>query len=163
MSRSGNFSVLEVLLIKLLPIILILAATAQCSSQSFKGSAYMERTISSPKMGYSALLLFPGYIGNYEIGGFYQKTIQGNVNEMDPREIENNLFGLQMGIEFYKTSKFTVDFNLRMGLVNGTRLAIINSLGVEYMITPIIGIGLGISERQFLPTYITKIIIKTGR
>ena len=162
MLHTRNFSLIHVLLIKLLPIALILAATAQCSAQGLKGSAYMERTISSPKMGYSAVLLFPGYMGDYEIGGFYQKATQGNVNEMDKREMETSLYGLQVGVGFLQSARFNGSFNLRIGLANGSRLAILPSVCIDYMITPSLGIGLGLSERQFLPTYMTKIIIKTN-
>ena len=80
MLHTRNFSVIEPLLIKQFPMVPILAFTAQCSPQGLIVPAYMQKTISYPKIGYSAVLLFPGYLG-----GFFQKNTQGNVNEMDTK------------------------------------------------------------------------------
>ena len=162
MLHTRNFSIIKVLIIKVLPIILIIAAVSHCSAQGLKGTAYMERTISSPKTGYSVVLLFPGYLGDFELGGFYQKATQGNVNDIDKTEMEISLFGFQIGVGFIQTKKFNATLNLRVGLANGSELAILPSANVDYMITPSLGVGLGLSERQLLPTYMTRIIIKTG-
>jgi hypothetical protein len=47
----------------------------------------MERTISSPKMGYSVVLLLPGYIGAMKLKAFTKK-IGAILNDVNTKQTE---------------------------------------------------------------------------
>jgi hypothetical protein len=161
MIHTRKFSVIKVLLIKVLPIILILGAVIQCSAQGIKISSYMEATYSTPKLGTSATILLPGYMGDYEIGGFYQKKLDVIINDVNTKQIENTLYGFQVGAEFLHMRRFNVNFSIRVGLTDQSLLIILPSLGAEYMLTSIIGVGAGVSYRNFVPAFTGKLFIKT--
>ena len=78
MKTTTNFYTAVILIVKLLPIILILAAASCCNAQELKLSTYIEKTKMSPKLGHSLGLVFPGYLGDMEVGGFYQKNMLPN-------------------------------------------------------------------------------------
>ena len=162
MVHTNNFSIIHVLLIKVLPIILILTAISQCSSaQGIKVSSYMEATYATPKLGTSATVLLPGIMGAYEFGGFYQKKLDVIINDVDSKQIENALYGLQFGAEFLQNRRFNAYVSVRIGVADASRLVILPSMGAEYMLNSIMGVGAGISYRNFVPSFAGKIFIKT--
>lgn len=162
MKTSTNFYTVLILIIKLLPVVLILAAASCCNAQELKLSTYIEKTKMSPKLGHSLGLVFPGYLGDMEVGGFYQKNMLVDHTESTSkrRVVEEQFYGFYMGISFIQREKVNVNFNVRTGLVNGSMLAITPSVFSDFMLSEALGFGLGLGMRNLQPTYTGRLILK---
>ncbi|MEQ6118402.1 hypothetical protein, partial [Reichenbachiella sp. MALMAid0571] len=146
MKTTTNFYTALILIVKLLPIILILAAASCSNAQELKLSTYIEKTKMSPKLGHSLGLVFPGYLGDMEVGGFYQRNMLSHNAETTSKKqiIEEQFYGFYMGISFIQRQKVNVNFNVRTGLVNGSLLAITPSVFSDFMLSDALGFGLGL-------------------
>ena len=162
MKTTTNFYTAVILIVKILPIILILAAATCCNAQELKLSTYIEKTKMSPKLGHSLGLVFPGYLGDMEVGGFYQKNMLTNRVETTSKRVimEEQFYGFYIGISFIQREKINVNFNLRAGLVNDSMLAITPSVFSDFMLSNALGFGLGLGMRNLQPTYTGRVILK---
>ena len=162
MKTNTNFYTTMIIIVKLLPIILlILVATTYSKAQGIKATTYIEKTKMSPKLGHSVGVVFPSYLGDMELGGFYQKAMVSNNAEPAPnRVIEEKFYGFYIGISFIQTERVNVNFHLRSGSVNDQFLAITPSVFSDVMISRFLGIGMGIGMRNLQPTYSGRIILK---
>ena len=161
MKTTTKFYTAVILIIKLIPIILILTAVS-CNAQELKLSTYIEKTKMSPKLGHSLGLVFPGYLGDMEVGGFYQRNMLSHNMETTSKKqiIEEQFYGFYIGISFIQRQKVNVNFNLRTGLVNGSLLAITPSVFSDFMLSDALGFGLGLGMRNMQPTYTGRVILK---
>ena len=162
MKTTTNFYTAVILIVKLLPIILILAAASMCNAQELKLTTYIEKTKMSPKLGHSLGVVFPGYLGDIEVGGFYQKNMLTNTAETTSKRVimEEQFYGFYVGISFIQRDKINVNFNLRVGLVNESMLAITPSVFTDFMLSNALGFGLGVGMRNLQPTYTGRVILK---
>ena len=163
MKTTTNFYTAVILIVKMLPIILILAAVSYSSNaQELKLSTYIEKTKMSPKLGHSLGLVFPGYLGDMEVGGFYQRNMLTNTTESTSKRVimEEQFYGFYIGISFIQREKVNVNFNLRAGLVNESMLAITPSVFTDFMLSNALGFGLGVGMRNLQPTYTGRVILK---
>ena len=162
MKANTNFYTTTIIIVKLLPIIiLILAAATYSNAQGIKGTSYIEKTKMSPKLGHSVGVVFPGYLGDMELGGFYQKAmVSNNAESASKRVIEEKVYGFYIGISFIQSKRINVNFNLRTGSVNDQFLVITPSVFSDVMISKFLGIGLGVGMRNLQPTYSGRIILK---
>ncbi|MEQ6119087.1 hypothetical protein [Reichenbachiella sp. MALMAid0571] len=162
MKTDTKFYTAMILIVKLLPvIILILAVATYSNGQGIKATTYIEKTKMSPKLGHSIGVVFPSYLGDMELGGFYQKSMTSNSGEYaSNRLMEEKFYGFYIGISFIQTEHINVNFNLRTGTVNDKFLAITPSVFSDLMISRSLGIGVGLGMRNLQPTYSGRIILK---
>ncbi|MEQ6119010.1 hypothetical protein [Reichenbachiella sp. MALMAid0571] len=162
MKTTSNFYTVMIIIVKLLPIIiLLLVATTYSNAQGIKATTYIEKTKMSPKLGHSIGVVFPSYLGDMELGGFYQKSMISNSGEYaSNRLMEEKFYGFYIGISFIQTERINVNFNLRTGTVNDKFLAITPSVFSDLMISKALGIGVGLGMRNLQPTYSGRIILK---
>ncbi len=162
MKTTTKFYTVMILLVKLLPIImLILVATTYSKAQGIKATTYIEKTKMSPKLGHSVGVVFPSYLGDMELGGFYQKSMTSKIGEYNSnRLMEEEFYGFYIGISFIQTERINVNFNLRTGSVNDRFLAITPSVFSDFMVSRFLGVGVGLGMRNLQPAYSGSIILK---
>lgn len=162
MKTSANFYKAMIVIVKLLPIIiLLLVVTSYGRAQGVKVTSYIEKTKMSPKVGHSIGMVFPGYLGDMELGGFYQKSMASNYEgSASSRIMEEKFFGFYIGVSFVQTKRLNLIFNLRTGSVNDEFLTITPSVFSDFMISKFLGVGVGMGMRNLQPTYSGRIILK---
>lgn len=164
MKNSINNYCVAILIVKVLPIIFfILIVVMSSNAQGLKFSTYVEQTIATPKLGYSLGVVMPGYAGDFEVGGFFQKSALNERTERTKKTIEQQFYGMYMSVSFIQSDKINVNFSFRTGLVNSHILVITPSLFTDIMLTDLIGVGAGIRLRNFIPTGQVRAIVKLQR
>ncbi len=161
MKTNSTFYSTVLIIIKLLPVLLIIAVAVSAQAQGLKGTTYIEKTKMSPKMGHSLGVVLPGYLGDMELGGFYQKAMTNpGVESTRRRIVEEKFYGMYMSVSFVQTQRLNMNFNIRAGAVNDRYLVITPSVYSDLMLTGSLGIGAGLGMRNLQPTYNARVLVK---
>ncbi|MEQ9379212.1 MAG: hypothetical protein RIG68_28740 [Imperialibacter sp.] len=160
MKTNTNLYTVITVIIKLLPVILIIAAAASSNAQGVKATSYIEKTKMSPKMGYSVGVVLPGYLGDMELGGFYQKAMNEQGESTYRKIVEEKFYGMYLGVSFIQTERVNVSFKVRAGSVNDKFLLLTPSVFSDVMISRSLGFGFGLGMRNLQPTYTGRLVLK---
>lgn len=146
--------------------VLIMSLYQTGSAQGIKISTYTEITQMSPKTGTAVGLVFPGYIGNIEVGGFYQTAaaiLFNNESSTASRKSEKDFKGGYIAFSVMHKKKFEANLHVRVGTINNETFSIIPSLQGEYRVNKYLGIGGGLGVRSLRPSYILKVSLRMSR
>lgn len=120
-------------------------------AQSLQASSYFERTTVGPKVGTSIGYEFIDLI---EVGGFYQKAINGaEGKETHGKWFEKEFYGAYFSYPVFDDFNTTVKLNVRTGVSNGENFLITPSLLANYHVFKRFSLGGGIGARMFRPTW----------
>ncbi len=163
MKTNSTFYSAVLIIIKLLPVLLIIAVAVSAQAQGLKGATYVEKTKMTLKMGHSVGVTLPGYLGDMEVGGFYQKAmVDPGVESTRRKVIEEKFYGLYMGVSFLQTQRVNMNFNVRAGAVNDKYLVITPSVYSDVALTSFLAVGAGLGMRNLMPTYQARVTVKLG-
>lgn len=145
---------------------LFLSMNHYVNAQQIRISTYTEVTVVSPKVGTFVGIVFPGYIGNIEIGGFYQQSssLGFGTQEQERRGVfERNFKGLYTAFSMYHVKKLDVNLNVRVGTMNNESFSIIPTVQGDYQVSRYMSIGVGGGLRNFMPSFMAKVSILMSR
>lgn len=135
-----------ILISTILTLIFLVSGFKDTRGQNVNFSSYIEHGKHYPKAGSSATIEFNN---NFEIGGFYQKAfISGEAN---PR-LEQEFYGMVVGLPFISTPKFSLKLMARAGVVNKESFTITPSLESQVFLVKFLGIKAGVGVRNLSPT-----------
>lgn len=133
----------------ILTIASILALAAGSQAQTLQTSTYVEKTHYSPKVGTSVGYQFTN---KFELGGFYQKAVEDQLAEAQPRIIEEEFYGAFVACPIWDSRAASLKFNIRTGVSNGENFVITPSVMAKSSPIPQVSIGGGVGIRAFRPT-----------
>lgn len=123
-------------------LIALLALATAVMAQELKMSTYT--TVTSVNVGTSLGVVLPGYIGDIELGGFYEKYNQ-SFRSLEPGYTGanpiSNFKGIYSSFSLTGSNNMDLSLNLRIGVTDQKNTAIIPSLGLERYINSYTGVG----------------------
>lgn len=125
--------------------------------KSINANYYTEVTNMSPKTGVSVTYATPGYIGDYEIGVFYQaashfggdKPIQ-QVSDQQSKEVEyeRSFYGAFASCTLIDGGTVELDLQIRAGMVNSEHFKIVPSLMGKVRVIDKLSFNAGLGTRS---------------
>ncbi|GEM_PF-2201313 len=89
---------------------------------------YTEVTNMSPKTGLSISYSTPGYVGDFEIGGFYQASNNSGQDQPQQPDFERSFYGLFASCTLIQSRAVELDLQVRSGLVNNEHFRIVPAI-----------------------------------
>jgi hypothetical protein len=146
---------------KLISTFAILALGASFTFAQVNARLYTEVTHVSPKIGTALTYSVPGYIGDIQLGVFYQKSaaVVGDPNEAMQTPYEKEFYGLFTSFTMLDKQMFELDLDIRTGMANGSNFVITPSVAAGLKLGKL-SLNAGIGTRCFRPTYTAGISVK---
>ena len=146
---------------KLILTLAIFAFGASLGYAQVNARLYTEVTHVSPKIGTAITYSVPGYIGDIELGVFYQKSasLVGNVNEAMQTPYEKEFYGLLTSFTMLDKPLFELDVDIRTGMVNSSNFVITPSVRGGLKLGKL-SLNAGIGTRCFKATYTAGMSVK---
>lgn len=140
----------------------ILSLAVSVASAQVNARLYTEVTHVSPKVGTAVTYSLPGYIGDIELGVFYQKSAAqiGDPTETMQTPYEEQFYGLWTSFTMLDKPRYELDLDIRTGMVNSSNFVITPSVRGAFKLGQKLNINLGIGTRCFRPTYTAGISVK---
>lgn len=142
--------------------LILIAMTASLGFAQINARLYTEVTHVSPKMGTALSYSIPGYIGDIELGVFYQKSASevGDPNENMQRNYEKEFYGVLTSFTMIDKQIFELDIDIRTGMVNSSNFVITPSVRAGLKLGQKLSINAGVGTRCFRPTYTAGLSVK---
>jgi hypothetical protein len=146
---------------KLIATLTFLALGASFTFAQVNARLYTEVTHVSPKLGTAITYSVPGYIGDIELGVFYQKSASevGDPSEAFQTPYEKEFYGILTSFTMLDKQIFELDIDIRTGMANGSNFVVTPSVRGGLKMGKI-SLSAGIGTRCFRPTYTAGISVK---
>ncbi len=125
--------------------------------KSINANYYTEVTNMSPKTGVSITYATPGYVGDYEIGVFYQAAShfggdkpsqQFSDQKSEEVEFERSFYGLFTSCTLIDGGTVELDLQVRAGMVNNEHFKIVPSLMGKVRVIDRLSLNAGLGTRS---------------
>ena len=142
--------------------LILIALTASIGCAQINARLYTEVTHVSPKIGSAISYSVPGYIGDIELGVFYQKSASqvGDPTETLNKPYEEEFYGLLTSFTMIDKQLFELDIDIRTGLVNSSNFVITPSVRAGLKLGQKLRLNAGLGTRCFRPTYTAGISLR---
>ncbi len=135
----------------------LMTMTYMIYGQSMIAKTYVEQTFYTPKVGTAIGYKFAG---DYEIGGFVQKsTVDLQAEDGRPLHYEKEFIGAFFSYPMLTAYKTEVQMKVRTGITNMQNFTITPSVHANYKPAQVITIGAGVGVRAFKPTFMASLQI----
>lgn len=142
---------------KIIVISILILLPVIAFSQTLKMSVYSASKLSSKGASFGVQL--PGFIGDIELGTFYETytTRYGSIEQGNRSEIVTNTKGIYTSFSLVSVKKWDVNLGAKIGTA-GAGVVINPSLGADYYVNQFVAIGLETKLEVMKPVLQAKLI-----
>ncbi len=118
------------------------------SPKSIHVNYYTEITNMSPKTGVMIGYSTPGYVGDWELGGFYQASSHYGQDRPQTLDYEQSFYGLFASCTLIDGNAVELDLQVRTGMVNHEHFKIVPSVLGKVRVIDRLSLNAGLSTRS---------------